>query len=309
MKKAVVIGGRGKAGSYLVPMLVRDGFEVTCVGRTEHAPFVESPEWAQVRTVRLDRRNDGFEREIAEMEADAVVDMICFADADMQRMVEALRGRVGHYLVCGSMWMHGRSAQVPVREEECREPLEEYGIQKERMDCSIAREYRENGFPGTIVHPGHIVCPGDVPINPQGCKSLEAFETLKAGRTLYLPNLGMETLHHVHAQDVAGVFFAAVKAGKAAYGEGFHAVSPRAVTLYGYAQEAAKWFGREADIVCEPFDVWKKRMSEKDAAATLEHITHSPNGSMEKAARVLEFVPQHSSLAAVHECIASLGVL
>ena len=60
MKKAVVIGGRGKVGSYLVPMLVRDGFEVTCVGRTEHAPFVESPEWAQVRTVRLDRRNDGF---------------------------------------------------------------------------------------------------------------------------------------------------------------------------------------------------------------------------------------------------------
>ena len=50
-------------------------------------------------------------------------------------------------------------------------------------------------------------------------------------------------------------------------------------------------------------------MSDKDAAATLEHITHSPNGSMEKAARVLGFVPQHSSLAAVHECIASLGVL
>lgn len=309
MKKAVVIGGRGKVGSYLVPMLVRQGFEAVCVGRTEHAPFVESPEWAEVRTLRLDRKNEGFEKEIAALEADIVVDMICSADADMRRMVEALRGHVGHYLVCGSMWMHGRSAQIPVREEESREPLEEYGIQKERMDRSIAKEYRENGFPGTIVHPGHIVCPGDIPINPQGCKSLEAFETLKAGRTLYLPNLGMETLHHVHAQDVAGVFFAAIQAGKKACGEGFHAVSPRAVTLYGYAQEAARWFGKEADIVCEPFDEWRKRMSEKDAAATLEHITHSPNGSMEKAARLLGFVPQYSSLEAVRECIASLGML
>lgn len=309
MKKAVVIGGRGKVGSYLAPMLVREGFEVACVGRTEHAPFVENPEWADVRTVRLDRREEGFEEAIAALGADVVVDMICFKDADMLRMVEALRGRVGHYLVCGSMWMHGRSAQVPVREAECREPLEEYGVQKEKMDRSIARGYRENGFPGTIVHPGHIVCPGNVPINPQGCKSLEAFETLKAGRTLVLPNLGMETLHHVHAKDVAGVFLAAIRAGEKAFGEGFHAVSPRAVTLYGYAQEAARWFGREADIALEPFEVWKKRMSEKDAAATLEHITHSPNGSMEKAARVLGFAPEYSSLDAVRECIASLGVL
>ena len=309
LKKAVVIGGSGKVGSYLTPLLAREGFEVLCVGRTEHAPVVESPEWADVRRVRLDRNQAGFEKEIASLGAEVVVDMICFADADMQRMVEALRGRVGHYLVCGSMWMHGRSAQVPVREEECREPLEAYGVQKEKMDRSISREYRENGFPGTIVHPGHIVCPGDVPINPQGCKSLEAFAVLKAGRTLVLPNLGMETLHHVHAKDVAGVFLAAVKAGERAYGEGFHAVSPRAVTLYGYAQEAARWFGREADIALEPFETWKKRMSERDAAATLEHIAHSPNGSMEKAERMLGFAPEYSSLDAVRECIASLGVL
>ena len=109
--------------------------------------------------------------------------------------------------------------------------------------------------------------------------------------------------------DEKEAFLAAVKAGERAYGEGFHAVSPRAVTLYGYAQEAARWFGREADIALEPFETWKKRMSERDAAATLEHIAHSPNGSMEKAERMLGFAPEYSSLDAVRECIASLGVL
>lgn len=309
MKKAVVIGGRGKVGSYLVPQLVRAGYDVDCVSRGFTQPFVQQEEWAKVHTVRLDRREPGFEQAIAALNPDVVVDMICFTDADMQRLIDALRGKVAHYLACGSMWMHGHSEQVPVREEECRQPLETYGVEKEKMDRTIAREWAQHRFPGTIVHPGHIVCPGDVPINPQGCKSLKAFETLKNGQPLYLPNFGMETLHHVHAKDVAGVFFAAIEKGEASFGEGFHAVSPRAVTLRGYAQEAAGWYGQQADLHFEPYDQWKARVSEEEADATLTHIQHSPSGSMDKARRLLGFEPEFTSYEAVRQCLASLGAL
>lgn len=203
MKKAVVIGGRGKVGSYLVPMLVRAGFDVDCVGRGLSEPFVKSPEWDRVHIVRFDRREEEFPDALVAPQARRRGGhglLYGKGDAAPDR---ALRGRIEHYLVCGSMWMHGRSDAVPVREDECRDPLEAYGIEKEKMDRAIAREYAERSFPGTIVHPGHIVCPGDVPINPQGCKSLDAFRTLREGKTLYLPNFGMETLHHVHAEDVA----------------------------------------------------------------------------------------------------------
>ena len=309
MKKAVVIGGRGKVGSYLVPMLVRAGFDVDCVGRGLSEPFVKSPEWDRVHIVRFDRREEEFPDALVALKPDVVVDMVCFTEKEMLRLIGALRGRVEHYLVCGSMWMHGRSDAVPVREDECRDPLEEYGIEKEKMDRAIAREYAERSFPGTIVHPGHIVCPGDVPINPQGCKSLDAFRTLREGKTLYLPNFGMETLHHVHAEDVAGVFFAAIQTGKSAYGEGFHAVSPRAVTLTGYAREAASWYGKEADLAYEPYETWKARGPAEDAASTLTHMLHSPSGSMEKAKRLLDFVPKHTSYEAVRECLQSFGEL
>lgn len=308
MKKVVVIGGRGKVGSYLVPKLVEAGYSVVSVSRGITQPYVQNSAWDQVESVCLDRKQPGFEQAIAALSPDIVVDMICFTDADMRRLIDALRGKVAHYLVCGSMWMHGRSAAVPVLEHECRNPLEEYGVQKSAMDYTIAQEYRETGFPGTIVHPGHIVCPGDVPINPQGCKSLEAFRILKEGKPLTLPNLGMETLHHVHASDVAGVFFAAIQAGQVAFGEGFHAVSPRAVSLYGYAQEAASWYGKEADLVLEPFDTWKTHMSEKDAAATLEHITHSPCGSMQKAHDLLGFTPHFTTYEAIRDCLASFDL-
>jgi len=308
MQKAVVIGGRGKVGGYLAPLLVGEGFEVVTVSRGKTAPYGQDGIWERIGQVNLDRNASGFEEGIRSLKPDVVVDMICFEAEAMRRLVDALRGQVAHYLVCGSVWMHGCNHIVPCREDECREPLEEYGVQKSLIDYAIRDEYLKNGFPGTAVHPGHIVCPGDVPINPQGWKGLAAFETLKEGKPLYLPNFGMETLHHVHAKDVAGVFLAAVKAGAPSFGQGFHATSPRAVTLRGYAQEVAGWYGKKADLRFEGFDAWRARVGDDIADQTWTHITHSPASSMEKARALLGFTPEYTSYEAVRECVASFGL-
>jgi len=308
MNKAVIIGGRGKVGSYLVPMLVNDGFSVVNVSRGITEPNVVNSAWQDVEQLTLDRETAGFEKKIAALSADCVIDMICFENSDMEKLIDKLTGNVGHYLVCGSVWMHGKSMCVPTKEEENRQPPDHYGQQKSLMDLTVAERFRKSGFPGTVVHPGHIVCPGAIPINPQGFRTLSTFEKLKAGEPISLPNFGMETLHHVHASDVAGVFLAAIKAGKPSFGEGFHAVSPAAVTLYGYAIEAATWFGKEASLRFEPFDEWKKHFCEADVAETHEHIFRSPSCSMEKAKRVLDFTPKYSSYDAIRECIASLGL-
>jgi nucleoside-diphosphate-sugar epimerase len=113
----------------------------------------------------------------------------------------------------------------------------------------------------------------------------------------------METLHHVHAADVAGVFSAAIRAGSPSYGQSFHAVSPGAVTLRGYVQAVASWFGKEANLVFKPFDEFRNDVSEADAEATYEHIVRSSNHSMEKAKRLLGFRPSHSSFEAVKESL------
>jgi len=308
MRKAVIIGGQGKVGSFLVPMLVKEGFEVVSVSRGNTSPNVQNDAWNEVQLVRLDRDEPGFEASVAGLKADIVIDMICFKTADMVKLIDALRDSVSHYLVCGSVWMHGRSTVVPLLENECRTPPDEYGIEKSNMDFEISRQFAQSGFPGTAVHPGHIVCPRDIPVNPQGFKSLRAFEILREGEPLYLPNFGMETLHHVSAEDVAGVFLAAIGTGKPAFGEGYHAVSPRAVTLSGYAQEVAGWYGKEADLRYEPFGIWKDRVTSEDAGMTKEHIERSPSVSMEKARNELGFIPKRTTFAAVRECIASFGL-
>ncbi|MBC7238023.1 MAG: NAD(P)-dependent oxidoreductase, partial [Chloroflexi bacterium] len=132
------------------------------------------------------------------------------------------------------------------------------------------------------------------------------FEKLAAGMELALPNLGMETLHHVHADDVAQLFMRALANWSNAVGQSFHAVSPAALTLRGYAHHVAGWFGREARLTFMPWDAWRQTVTAEEAQMTWDHIAHSPNCSMAKAQRLLGYEPRYSSLEAIYESLSWL---
>jgi nucleoside-diphosphate-sugar epimerase len=110
----------------------------------------------------------------------------------------------------------------------------------------------------------------------------------------------------VHADDVAALIMAALGNWGAAVGESFNAVSGGALTLRGFAEGMAAWFGREAVLDFQPFETWRRDQSEADAAATLEHISRSPNCSMEKARRRLGFAPRYGSLEAVQQAVEAM---
>jgi nucleoside-diphosphate-sugar epimerase len=92
----------------------------------------------------------------------------------------------------------------------------------------------------------------------------------------------------------------------AAIGESFHVVSPAALTLRGYAEAVSAWFGREPRLRYLPFEQWRAGVAPEDAAQTLEHIGRSPNSSIAKAQRLLEYGPRYSSLQAVYEAVQAL---
>ncbi|NLV83781.1 MAG: NAD(P)-dependent oxidoreductase, partial [Spirochaetales bacterium] len=49
--------------------------------------------------------------------------------------------------------------------------------------------------------------------------------------------------------------------------------------------------------------------SKEDAAATWDHIHHSPCASIEKATRLLEYVPRYSSFQAIEESVRYLETI
>jgi nucleoside-diphosphate-sugar epimerase len=305
--RVVVIGGTGHIGTYLVPRLVDLGHEVVCVSRGVRKPYQSHAAWAQVSEIAIDRpveeAGGRFGNRIAALDPEVVIDLICFTPDSARLIVEALRGRVQHFLHCGTIWVHGPAVEVPTTEEQPRRPFGDYGCRKESIEKYLLQEARQNGFPAMVLHPGHIVGPGWPPINPAGNRNNGVFENLASGKEVALPNLGLETLHHVHAADVAEAFVRAIARRSVGLGESFHVVSPAAVTLRGYAERVAAWFGREPRLRFLPWVEWQQTVSEHDAAMTWDHIAHSPNCSTAKSRRLLEYSPRYTSFEAIRESV------
>lgn len=305
--RVVVIGGTGHVGTYLVPRLVELGHSVINVSRAARQPYQPHTAWARVEQVPADRAGEDatgtFASRIRDLEPEVVIDMICFRPESARALVEELRGHIRHFLHCGTIWVHGHSVQVPTTEDAPRRPFGEYGCNKAAIEELLLREAHQNGFPATVLHPGHIAGPGWAPLNPAGHFNPRVFEDLAQGRELVLPNLGMETVHHVHADDVAQAFVKALGNRSAAVGESFHVVSPAALTLRGYAESMAEWFGAEPKLRFLGWDEWRKTVPENEAAATWDHIAHSPNCSIAKAERLLDYRPRYNSLEAVREAV------
>ncbi|WP_407541856.1 NAD(P)-dependent oxidoreductase (plasmid) [Deinococcus radiomollis] len=308
--RIVVIGATGHIGTHLVPRLLALGAEVIAVSRGQREPYQNLADWKAVRQVSLDRdaaeAAGEFGREILALRPDVVIDLICFTPGSNQQLVDALRGHVQHFLHCGTIWVHGHGTEVPTPESASRRPFGEYGTDKAAIEAALLVEARQRGFPATVLHPGHIVGVGWVPLNPAGHFNPAVFGTLARGEELALPNFGLETVHHVHADDVAQGFERALTHWRAAVGEAFHLVSPAAVTLRGYAEAVSGWFGQEAHLSFSGFASWREGVPDEDARATWEHISRSPSCSIDKARGALGYAPRYSSLQAVRESVDDL---
>ena len=309
MSRIVVIGATGHVGSYLVPRLVRAGHQVVALSRGEREPYVVSAEWRAVERVAVDREREDdagvFGERVAALAADVVVDMLCFKPESARQLVDALRPTRPLLLHCGTIWVHGAAARVPVTEDEPRTGFGEYGAGKVAIEALLHRETRSGGIPSIVLHPGHITGPW-TSITPAGNLDLDVWRRLAVGELLPLPDLGLGVLHHVHADDVAQAFELAVSR-PAAIGSSFHVVSDQAMTLRGLAAGVAGWFGREPVIELVDWIEFERRVGAEHAGVTREHVIRSVAASIERARAVLGYRPRYTSLEALHGSVRWLA--
>ncbi|WP_432565422.1 NAD-dependent epimerase/dehydratase family protein [Kineococcus sp. SYSU DK003] len=308
----VVIGATGHIGSYLVPRLVRAGHRVSALSRGTREPYHPDPAWRQVEALVADREAEDaagtFGARVAALEPDAVVDLVCFTVDSARRLVEALRPTGAFLAHCGTIWVHGPAAASPLREDDPREPFGEYGTQKAAIEEFLLAETRSGGLRCTVVHPGHISGPGWPVITPLGNLDPDVWRRLSTGAELLVPGLGLETMHHVHADDVAQVFDLALADPAAAAGESFHAVSDRALTVRGFARAAAGWWGRQAQLRHVSWEKFRAATGEH-AEASWEHLSRSHSASTAKARELLGYAPGFTSLQAARAAVEAMGLL
>jgi len=187
--RAVVIGGTGHIGTYLVPSLVRAGHDVVVVSRGSRQPHGVDPTWREVELVACDRvasEKDGrFGSLIASLQPDAVVDLMCFTPAQAEQLVLALDGQ--HVVHTGSVWSYGPSTLVPTPEDAPKNPYGKYGVDKLAIERYLMGQDRVRT---TVVHPGHISGPGWMPIGPAGNLEPAVLDSLRADGSCLLPDRG-----------------------------------------------------------------------------------------------------------------------
>jgi nucleoside-diphosphate-sugar epimerase len=300
--RALVIGGTGHVGTYLAPSLVRAGHDVVVISRGRRKAYRDDPLWREVELVECDRvaaESDGaFGSLVAGLRPDAVVDLMCFTPAQARQLVDALDGQ--HVVHTGSVWSYGPSTVVPTTEDMPKEPYGDYGVNKLAIEQYLMGQDRVRA---TVVHPGHISGPGWLPIGPAGNLDPGVIHALRADGSCLLPDRGGETVHHVHAEDVAGLHQSCLEQPEAAAGESFNSVCTQALTLRGYAELVARHFGREPRLELVPWAEFASRVGPEHADVTMDHIGRAPLFSMDKARDLLGFVPEHSVTDTVLEAI------
>ncbi len=167
----------------LVPMLVEAGHAVVNVSRGQAKPYTPHEAWCarrdgDDRSAGLRRTAGTFGARIAALQArNRRRHDLLHAREHSSTLVEALRGRVGHFLLhCGPS---GSTATTP----RCRPSRTTAAQQPRRIRVRQIGRYRDlaararpsrTGFPATVFRPGHIVGPGWEP--------LESGRALQSGR-------------------------------------------------------------------------------------------------------------------------------
>jgi nucleoside-diphosphate-sugar epimerase len=301
--RVVVLGGSGHIGTFLVPRLVRAGHEVVNLTRGARAPYVDDEAWSAVEQVVVDRAAEDaagtFGDRVAALQAEVVVDLICFTPESAAVLVAALRGRSAQLIHCGTIWRYGASVKQPMREDDSSPPFGEYGTQKAAIAELLAAETESGGLVTTVLQPGHISGPGWPPIGPLGSLDPAVWYAVSAGQEIAVPGLGAELMHHVHADDVAQAFQLALDHRDAAAGESFNVVAPSALTVRGFLAIAAGWFGQSARTRSVSWEEFRAGTTAEYADASWQHLCRSQYASIEKARTKLGYAPAYEPEAAV----------
>ena len=242
-----------------------------------------------------------FEQRVAALEAEVVVDMICFTPDSAGALVEALRGRSEHLVHCGTIWRYRVSLKQPMREDDTSPPFGEYGTQKAAIAELLATETRSGGLVTTVLSPA-ISGPGGA--DRAAGKSRPGRLVRRIRRPGYRrPGPRRRAHAHVHADDVAQAFQLAIEQRDAAAGESFNVVAPSALTARGFLAIAAGWFGQTARIRSVSWAEFRSGTTAEYADSSWQHLSRSQYASIEKARTLLGYAPAFEPEAAVLEGI------
>jgi nucleoside-diphosphate-sugar epimerase len=165
MMKVLFIGGTGLISSACAELAIERGHELFILNRSVSNTYTV-PAGAQLLTGDVHGDPSALTRLLGGHRFDAIVDFIAFTPEDIERDIPLFSGRTDQFVFISSASAYQKPPAHYVITEDTPlvNPYWEYSRNKIACEERLMREYREKGFPVTIVRPSLTYGPSQIPL-------------------------------------------------------------------------------------------------------------------------------------------------
>ncbi|MEK3921448.1 MULTISPECIES: SDR family oxidoreductase [Paenibacillus] len=227
--KALFIGGTGTISTAITEMLARQGCELYLINRGNHNHDLPK----EVNVLQADINDEPRVAElIADLEFDVVADFIAFVPSQLERDYRLFKDKTKQFIFISS----ASAYQTPLADYRITEgtplsnPYWEYSRNKIACEDYLMKQYREHGFPVTIVRPSHTYGDKSVPLGVHGAQgSWQVIKRIREGKPVIIHGDGTSLWTITHNTDFAKGFIG-LMGNIHAIGESVHITSDESVT-------------------------------------------------------------------------------
>ena len=227
--KVLFIGGSGTISSAVSQLAVERGIDLYLLNRGKNRQFV--PRNAKV--IKSDIRERKTVSKVLKLyDFDVVVNWIAFVPQHVEADIEFFKGKVGQYIFISSASAYQKPPAhwLITESTPLANPFWDYSRDKIACEERLIAEYRENGFPVTIVRPSHTYGLTSIPaaIN-SWTHPWTLVDRMRKGKKIIIHGDGTTLWTLTHNTDFAKGFLGLI-GNIQAIGHAFHITSDEALT-------------------------------------------------------------------------------
>ena len=227
--KVLFIGGTGIISTACTRLAAERGIELTLLRRGQRAASLPD----SVHTIVADISDEAAVREaVSGRKFDAVVDWIAFTPDQVERDIRLFRDRTDQYIFISSASAYQKplSHYLITESTPLANPYWQYSRDKIACEERLMREYRETGFPITIVRPSLTYGDTQIVLAVNSWqKSYTALDRMRRGKKVIVPGDGTSLWVVTHNSDFAHGLVGLLGASQA-IGHAFHITSDEVLT-------------------------------------------------------------------------------
>jgi nucleoside-diphosphate-sugar epimerase len=246
--KVLFIGGTGIISSAVSKLALEKGIDLYLFNRNNQKEFV--PEGAKIIKGDI-RREDDAKELLKSYSFDVVVNWIAFTPEHIETDLRLFRDKTKQYIFISSASAYQKPAEhfIITEKTPLSNPFWEYSRNKIACEELLFDEYRNNGFPVTVVRPSHTYGDTLIPCVINSHKSRwSVVERMKRGKKIIVPGDGTSLWVLTHNSDFAKAFVG-IMGHPEAIGEAFQITSDEALTWDQITNLIGRAVGVKPDIV------------------------------------------------------------